>query len=159
MFIAAWLIILGVLIAFFSGVLDKQYNPNEQINTVVSPLGTEIMLKQNKMGHYVASGLINGKPVVFLLDTGATRVTVPQHLAIKLNLTPGRKSRAMTANGVVTVADTVIKQLSLGGIEFENVSASINPGMKNNEILLGMSVLKELELIQRGEQLTIRAVN
>lgn len=62
----------------------------------------------------------------------------------------------MTANGVVTVYRTRLDSVTLGGIRMEHVEAAINPGMQDDMVLLGMSFMQHLELVQRGEQLTLR---
>ncbi len=157
MMIAAWVLAIGLLTLFFNGILDRQYNPNQQLNSVATlnePL--EIVLVRNKYGHYVATGEINDEAVVFLLDTGATDVAIPDTLARRLNLKRGAQFTANTANGQVRSWRTHLKRVNLGGIELANVRASILPSMTGDEVLLGMSFLKQLELIQRGETLTIR---
>ncbi len=157
MFFAAWVAILGFLTLYFSGMLEKQYNPNQSPVSLKNGQFSEVQLLRNRMGHYVANGEINNSPVTFLLDTGATNVVIPAHLGQDLNLTAGRRSQAQTANGIVTVASTTIDELTIGDIRLTGVDASLNPGMRGNEILLGMSVLKYLELTQRGDLLIIRA--
>ncbi len=156
MFVAAWVVGLGLLVAYFSGVLDRKYNPNQSPESIATQTGVEVVLKANRMGHYVLSGEINGEPVIFLLDTGATNVSVGAHLASRLNLQPGQRFTAQTANGTVTVAHTLISELKIGDITLYNVDANLNPGMKSNEVLLGMSALKHLEWTQRGNTLTLR---
>lgn len=157
MFFGAWIVILVLLTLYFSGMLEKKYNPNQSPISIVNGDIAEVILLRNRMGHYIASGEINNVPVTFLLDTGATNVVIPAHLGNKLNLQPGRRSQARTANGVVTVADTNINELTLSDIRLINVDASLNPGMRGDEILLGMSVLKYLELTQKGDALILRA--
>jgi len=61
-----------------------------------------------------------------------------------------------TANGMVTVYKTEIEQLSIGNIFLYNVAAHINPAMKSDAILLGMSALKKVEFSQKGKLLTLR---
>ena len=61
-----------------------------------------------------------------------------------------------TANGRTLVFATRLNEVSIGGITLRNVRATINPGYKSDDILLGMSFLKHLEFTQRGDQLTIR---
>ncbi len=153
----AWLIAIGLLMFFFQGVLDKQYNPNTQPEIRLTDSGkAEVTLLQNRHGHYVSQGTINSTPVTFLLDTGATEVSIPAHIAKKLNLFSQGNYRVQTANGSVTVYQTQIEQLSLGNIFLYNVAAHINPAMKSNEILLGMSALKRVEFRQTGKQLILR---
>jgi aspartyl protease family protein len=92
------------------------------------------------------------------VDTGATDVAVPAHLASKLQLRAGRESLASTANGVVRVAESTIDTLRIGDIVLNNVDANLNPGMQDNHILLGMSVLRQLEFTQRGDWLILRTL-
>jgi len=159
MMMAAWVLVLGMLTLFFNGVLDRQHNPNQQLSTATVPdEPQEVVLVRNKQGHYVATGGINGEAVVFLLDTGATDVAIPQALARRLNLKRGAEVISNTANGQVTAWRTRLDRVNLGGIELTNIRGSILPGMEGDEVLLGMSFLKQLELIQRGDSLTIRQI-
>ncbi|MFB0999907.1 MAG: retropepsin-like aspartic protease, partial [Colwellia sp.] len=112
--------------------------------------------RQNRQGHYVVHGEINEIPVVFLLDTGATQVSIPAHVAEKLQLKGYGKSRVNTANGSITVYPTKLQQLSIGNIYLYDVSAHINPSMQSDQILLGMSALKRVEFSQIGKQLILR---
>jgi aspartyl protease family protein len=159
MMAAAFLIALGLLTMFFSGVEEKQRNPNQAPSSTLQGNLVEVVLDRNRQGHYLVVGEINGLPAEFLLDTGATDVVVPEPIAADLGLSKGRAGRAMTANGAVTVYDTRIAELKIGKITLRDVNASINPGMRNQEILLGMSALKHIEFVQRGSQLTLRQFN
>jgi aspartyl protease family protein len=157
MIYAAWLLVLGLLFFFFNHFLDKQHNPNQDINTQYDQDGTrEVILQRNRQGHYVATGTINGQPVIFFLDTGATMVSIPERVANRLNLERGAPMLASTANGTITTYSTQLDNIALGGIELHKVRASINPSMSSEEILLGMSFLKHLEFTQRGDVLTLR---
>jgi aspartyl protease family protein len=71
-----------------------------------------------------------------------------------LRLRPGGMSQ--TANGMVETWTTRLDTLDLGGLVAHNVRASVLPNMPGDEILLGMSYLKRLELLQRGDTLTLR---
>lgn len=154
MLLAAALALLAVLWLFFEDALERRENPNR--NLTVQTGADEWVLKRNRAGHYVAPGTINGQPVVFLLDTGATQVSVPAHLGPELGLSPGAPMQVMTANGVVTVRATTIDELGLGPFRVSNVRGHLNPGFRDNQILLGMSVLKQLEFTQRGDVLILR---
>ncbi|WP_026375955.1 retropepsin-like aspartic protease family protein [Aestuariibacter salexigens] len=156
MVVLAWVAGLALMAMIFQDLLEKQFNPNQTPSSTMSQSGAEVRLQQNRMGHYVTSGEINGQPVVFLLDTGATSVSVPYHLAGELGLQQGRRFPVSTANGTVTVAHTSIEQLRIGDITLYDVDANLNPGMRDDKILLGMSALKQLEFSQRGEWLVLR---
>jgi len=144
----AWISALLLFTLFFDDQLSKQYNPNQQPISQRNTQQAEVRLKQNKMGHYITNGTINGQNVIFLLDTGATQVSIPAHLASQLALEAGYAHDVMTANGRVKVYSTKIDNLSIGDIELNRVSANLNPGMSGNEILLGMSALKQLDFSQ-----------
>jgi len=157
MILLAWLLILGILSAYFSGWLGEQRNPNRSIETLVTTGGArEVVLKQNRFGHYVASGRINGISATFLLDTGATDVSVPADLAEEAGLEAGPPAPAQTAAGVITTRMTRIDRIELGGIVLNDVRAHINPRTRGDEVLLGMSFLRQLEFTQRGDELTLR---
>ena len=103
-------------------------------------------------GHFEAPGRINGEPVNFLLDTGATYVAISAALADELGLAPGRSAWFNTANGRVEGTLTELDEVSLGGLKVQNVQGSISPGMERDTVLLGMSFLNLLSIeIQAGE--------
>ena len=103
MIVAAWLLLLGILTAYFSGWLERRENPNQLVAGATSVDGVrEVLLEQNRWGHYVVTGKINGHPVKFLLDTGATNVSVPERVATKLGLEAGHQQTVETANGAIT---------------------------------------------------------
>jgi len=152
-----WIIIFVLLAFFFSDQLNKQKNPNQSPTTIKSSDGIKsLVLQRNRQGHYVSNGKINNIPVVFMLDTGATDVSIPEKIAQKLNLKKGPAAIYQTANGPVKVSMTRLQHISLGDISLNNVRATINPGFHSNEILLGMSFLKHLEFSQRGNKLTLK---
>ena len=156
MIIAMWALIFGLLAFLFQGVLDKQHNPNQNLNGLTNNDVHEVILQRNHYGHYVSNGLINNQDVVFMLDTGATDVSIPAKVAKKIGLKPGAKMYYQTANGKAVVFATKIDRISIGNIELKNVRATINPNVEDMEVLLGMSFLKKLEFTQRGNTLTIR---
>ncbi len=153
----AWIMAIALLMFFFEDELEKQYNPNSQPQVSLNSSGqAEVILKQNRQGHYVTQGSINEVSVTFLLDTGATQVSIPAPIADTLQLESYGSYPVQTANGKVVVYKTKIDQLSIGNIFLYNVAAHINPAMKNDEILLGMSALKQLDFQQTGKQLILR---
>ncbi|MCP3866684.1 MAG: TIGR02281 family clan AA aspartic protease [Gammaproteobacteria bacterium] len=160
MFFAAWLLLMGMLALMFDSVLQHQTNPNSDPEGRVSSHGSrEVTLLRNRAGHYVATGIINGSRVTFLLDTGATDVAVSEQLATRLGLKRGRESRSRTANGTVRTWRTHLDEVGIGPIRLKDIRASILPSMNGNEVLLGMSFLKQLELVQRGDSLTLRQID
>lgn len=151
-----WLLVLALLGYLFGNWEESRYNPNREVRSQVTGSMVEVKLERNPWGHYVANGLINGKPVTYLLDTGATNVSIPGHLAKEIGLERGAPFTVSTANGTIQVYRTRLNSLSLGDIKVLDIHADINPHMQEDEVLLGMSVLKHLELVQRGNTLILR---
>ena len=103
MWIVAWLLGLWLATRFFAQWQDTQRNPNQQPESAVGSAYTEVRLASNGQGHFLASGLINGEAVEFLLDTGATDVAIPAALAERLGLARGAPISLHTANGISTL--------------------------------------------------------
>lgn len=157
MSVLAWVTLLGLLTLFFQDQLADQANPNRNVSSGRADDGRiEVVLQRNRMGHYVADGTINGVPVTFLLDTGATGVAISPELARAARAPQGQAVMSQTANGTVRAYLTRLESVRLGAIEQTEVRATIAPGLGTEQVLLGMSFLKNLELIQRGDQLTLR---
>lgn len=155
MALVASLLMLGLFYFYFETSLQARDYPNQQLQ--IAP-GSELVLKRSRSGHYFFPGTINGQPVSFLLDTGATLVSVPAHLAEALDLKAGAPQKAITANGMVTIRATRLAALEFGPFNLRDVPASLNPGMGGDHVLLGMSVLRHLEFTQRGDTLILRAL-
>lgn len=152
----AWISGLVFLTLFFNNYLSKQENPNQQPQSYISDNNAAVVvLQQNRAGHYVTNGYINGYQVKFLLDTGATEVSIPAHIAENIGLKSGYSQRVNTANGSIEVFSTSLNSLSIGELTQYNLTANINPYMQDDTILLGMNALKQLRLVQQGKTLTL----
>ncbi len=152
-----WIIIIGLVTLFFNKVLDEQKNPNQNIRGTTGLNGVEkVVLVRNRFGQYITDGKINGHKVVFMIDTGASDISIPIAVANRLNLKQGRSVKYETANGTANAFLTQLDSVSIAGIKKNNVRASINPNVKYEEILLGMSFLKDFEFTQQGKNLIIK---
>jgi aspartyl protease family protein len=153
----AWISFMLLLGFYFNEVLEKQSNPNQTLTTRYSEGQIrEVTLVRNKFGHYVSSGKLNGQAVTFMLDTGATGVAIPSHIAKALNIQQGRAHSVRTANGIATSFTARLDTVSVGDIILRDVDAGIVPGLTGNEVLLGMSFLRHIEFSQRGNTLILR---
>lgn len=152
----AWIIAIVLLTWIFGVWEEKRVNPNSSPSSYQTQNAIEVTLQRNRYGHYLVSGSVNHREVLFILDTGATLVAVPGELQAELGLIAGRVHYSHTANGTTKAYATTIEHLAIGDIILHNVRASIIPNMQGKEILLGMSVLKQLEFSQKGDQLTLR---
>ena len=151
-----WLLVLGLLTLVFNRFIESEQNPNQSPHAYLAENDHKVVvLKMNRSGHYVASGKINQVPVEFLLDTGATDVAISEKLARKLKLEITGQTMSQTANGVVPSFSTVLDSVTIGNITLNNVRASIFSGLPGGEVLLGMSFLKQLEMVQKGKTMTL----
>ncbi|PIE36626.1 MAG: TIGR02281 family clan AA aspartic protease [Gammaproteobacteria bacterium] len=157
MLILFWVAVLALGSYFAQGYLQARHNPNAQPAGSVNADGLrEVVLQRNAYGHYVSSGKINGVDVTFFLDTGASNISIPAHIAERIGLKRGYRYRSSTANGTIDVYSTELDSVQLGNITLHNLPGSINPHYQEDEILLGMSFLKHLSFTQQGKQLILR---
>lgn len=112
--------------------------------------GSELVLRQHPNGHYFLDGTINGKRLTFVVDTGATTVSLPQDAAMSAQIYCREQVMMQTANGTTSACITAIPKLAFGPFRVANVPATIAPGL--TQPLLGMSVLRHFRVEQeRGE--------
>ncbi len=157
MVVLTWVTALGLATMYFQEWLEERDNPNRVVHGVITDGGTrEVTLERNRQGHYLATGDINGRSVRFMIDTGATTLGIPAGVAEELGLEGGRAASSHTAGGRVQVFLLNLDSVGLGNIQMRDVRASIIPDMPGEEVLLGMSFLKHLEIVQKNGTMTLR---
>lgn len=101
-------------------------------------------------GHYYLNVEMNGQPVRFVLDTGASEIVLSQADAEAVGLNPRNLNYlgiANTANGQVRTARANVREVSLGGIMDRNIPVSVNGGQMETS-LLGMSYLQRFDRLE-----------
>ncbi len=151
MMMAGWIVFFGLLTMFFNNYL----NPRSK-GHITSSGDRVVTAYRNSDNQYLSQGKINGKDVVYLIDTGASGISIPTKVARRIGLRAGAPSTVSTANGFGTVYQTNIKKLEFGPIIIKNIRAHINPGLTDNQILLGMRVLRRLDIRIKGNTMTLR---
>lgn len=154
--VLAWGAGLFLATRFFGAWEQRQENPNAVVSSQQGDGYIEVQLQGNALGHFVATGQINGQPVQFMLDTGATDVAIPTAVAERLGLERGVPVTVSTANGRSEGYRTRLDTVRLGAIELRDVRALVAPGLDGEQVLLGMSALKKLEFTQRGGTMLLR---
>ena len=154
-FAVFWIVFLAAATYLLGSWDVRTTNPNQQLVSHIRGSATEIELQANRQGHYLANGTINNQGVTFILDTGATNVSVSESIAQKTGLVRMRPGLARTAAGTVNVWSTTIKELRLGDFTFHDVPGTINPAMEPDMVLLGMSVLGQINFSQQSGVLTL----
>ncbi|HVL36651.1 MAG TPA: TIGR02281 family clan AA aspartic protease [Burkholderiales bacterium] len=116
----------------------------------------QVTLAADPRGHFLADGAVNGVRVRFLVDTGATLITLPGADALRLGLDyrKGRRGVTRTASGLVPVYHLQLDRVSLGAVELLAVEAMvIEQGL--DVALLGMSFLNRVEMQRDGDSMTL----
>jgi aspartyl protease family protein len=118
--------------------------------------GQSVTLAADPRGHFVSQGSINGNPVRFLVDTGATTVALPAAEAQRLGIDyrKGQRGFTNTAGGVVPVYRVRFDSVKLGAIELSGVDGIvIEQGL--DIALLGMSFLNRVEMKRDGQTMVL----
>jgi aspartyl protease family protein len=114
-----------------------------------------VTLAADDNGHFMAEGQVNGAHVRFLVDTGATLVTLPASEAerIGIDYKGGQQLVSQTASGSVIVYRVRLDSVSVGSMTLHSVDAVVSPGLQLT--LLGMSFLNRTEMRREGANLTL----
>ncbi len=110
-------------------------------------------------GMYMVAGVINGHPVKFMVDTGATWISMNSRHAKRIGLdyrVSGKRSSVSTASGVAQVFVLNLDRVKVGDIELHHVEAAVLEGNSPTEILLGMSFLDRVEIQRKGRMMTLK---
>lgn len=117
-----------------------------------------VSLWADQNGFFYVSGLINGYPVRFLVDTGATTIAMNSRLAARIGIDyqGGKRGLANTAGGVTEVFGVELDTVEIGGIRLHNVEAGVINGTHPTTPLLGMSFLGELDMVREGNRMELK---
>ena len=145
---AGMLVLLAVGYAFWhQGEVSSRAVTSElmpQRGTADTPSKASFVANRN--GDFVVEALVQGEPVVFIVDTGASDVVLSPEDARRIGFKPDRleyTQRYQTANGVIFGAPVKLDWMSVGGINLYDVRASV-PDSDLRYSLLGMSFLNRL---------------
>lgn len=146
---------LGIWVLIFIGAIAG-VGLWQDIRTTVLPQQAafvesgEVVVPRARDGHYYLNININGEPVDFVVDTGATDIVLTREDAARIGLNPDDLTflgQAMTANGMVQTAMVRLAEMELGPFTDVAVRASVNGGEMSRS-LLGMSYLERFERIE-----------
>ncbi|HET7729182.1 MAG TPA: TIGR02281 family clan AA aspartic protease [Usitatibacter sp.] len=116
-----------------------------------------VTLAPDSRGHFITDGQVNGQHVRFLVDTGATMVSIPAAAAARLGIDfrRGRKGVSQTANGATVVYNVMLDSVTVGGITIMNVEGLVHEAAGLDVALLGMSFLGRTDMRRDGANLTL----
>lgn len=113
-----------------------------------------VRVRADQSGHFNVFGVVNGRRVGFLVDTGATQVAIRHNLAQELGLIrPSDKPTVLvkTANGQANAIPIVLSRLDVDGISLVNVPALVMPDGALTGNLLGMSFIRKLKRFEMAD--------
>lgn len=146
---------VGLIVAY--GLWDDVQNEFQPANAALIS-DDAITVPRQRDGHFHLTLRINGEPIDFLVDTGATDMVLSLQDATRVGLNPANLAfvmQARTANGTVDIAPVRLDEVVLGNFTDTNVRASVNGGELDSS-LLGMSYLSRFETLQiQDNQLTL----
>ena len=118
--------------------------------------GTRIVLPVDSRGHFMAAGAINGRPVSFMLDTGATTVGMSAADATRIGLDyqKGQPVRMNTANGVAQGFRVRLNSVRVGDVEVYDVEAIVSP-QPMPFVLLGNSFIGRFSMRRDSDQMVL----
>ncbi len=114
--------------------------------------GQSIVLPVGPGGHFTAQGAVNGKPMTFLVDTGATSVSMGYVQAVYagIDMSQAKNGMASTANGTIAVKSVMLKSVRVNDVEIFNVEALIVPHAMEHA-LLGNSFLSRFSMVRHSD--------
>ena len=110
--------------------------------------------------HYYVQCLLNGFPVTFLIDTGATKTAIGLRVAKNAGIRAGVTGQVSTANGVGQAMETTGNQMLVGAFTLSDVPVVVSLNQANGDLaLLGMDVLKRFRIFQGSDSLQLQRIN
>lgn len=144
-----WSVLMGLLYLAF----DLYLKPKP---AVVSAQG-ELVITRSRDGHFYVLGTVNGQPARFLVDTGASLVTVGETLADKAKLTGGDATTFQTANGALRGRVVRGVTVAVGPVTVTNVRVGVGLfGHDDEAALLGQSFLSKFDVLLQKNQMVLR---
>jgi len=118
---------------------------------------SSVTLTADSSGHFITEGSINGATVKFIIDTGATMISLNSSEArrIGLNYLKGQRGVVSTANGPVPVYKVTLDNVKIGDISLNNVDALVQEGEHLPMALMGMSFLNRVDMKREGSEMTL----
>jgi len=114
-------------------------------------------LSADPRGHFFADAVINGQPMRFVVDTGASVVVLMAADATRMGIDwrKGRPAPMQTANGATVGYLVKLQSVRVGGIELQNIDGVVVEQGLGAFGLLGMSFLNRLEMRRDGEKMEL----
>ncbi len=144
-----WLVVMGVVYAAIKTFM--------QPSQVTVAMNGEMTIARARDGHFYAPGSIDGQPVVFLVDTGASYVTVSREFARRAGMSGGQRAQFQTASGVMEGAIVDNQTVALGPAQVSGIKVAVGlAGAAPDMALLGQSFLAHFQITLSGDRMVLR---
>lgn len=122
-----------------------------------SASGNRIVLPANSGGHFLTLGAINGRSVNFMVDTGATLVSISAADALRIGLEykKARPVQINTANGVAQAYRVRLNSVRVGDVEVYDIDALVSE-QPMPYVLLGNSFMNRFSMQREGDQMVLQ---
>lgn len=134
---------LGALVGSPVAVRSPSYNADGSITV---PMSAD--------KHYYVHGFVNGCPVTWLIDTGASVSTLPLRMARPCGLRAGVVSEVETGGGRATVGVSEGNRVGVGPVGVDKVKVAVSAQIPL--AVLGMNVLERFQLTAKDGVMTLR---
>lgn len=144
-----WAVVMGLLYLLMTHYLKPK--------PVTITASGDLVIARSRDGHFYAAGSVNGRPVRFLVDTGASLVTVSEPFARAAGIVGGMPTTFRTANGDLAGRIVSDVPVSLGPIDISGVRVGVGlVGGDAGDALLGQSFLSKFDITLTKEHMTLR---
>lgn len=148
-----WILIMGVLYLAFEQVETRQ---QARLLPQAGASG-ELLIPRGRDGHFRVEGLINGHAVQFLVDTGASVVTVSESFAQEAGLAGGQAVTFQTANGPLQGRIVRNVPVSASHLEVPGTAVAVGlVGLERGKALLGQSFLSQFNIEINQQHMVLR---
>ncbi len=147
--VAFWIVVMGVLYALMTQYLKPK--------PVTITAQGDLIIPKNRDGHFYAAGTVNGRAVVFMVDTGASLVAVSEAFARSAGVGQGVPPPFHTANGDMPGRIVQDVPVTLGPVQVSGVRIGVGlVGGEDDEALLGQSFLSKFDITLSKDHMTLR---
>jgi aspartyl protease family protein len=147
--IVFWMVVIASLYVAMNHYLQPR-------QAVISSNG-DLVIPRSRDGHFYATGAVNGHPVNFLVDTGASLVTVSHQFARKASIPRGEPTVFKTANGELSGSVVSGVEVSVGPMVVIRVRLGVGlEGQDEDAALLGQSFLSKFDVMLQKKQMILR---
>jgi aspartyl protease family protein len=147
--LAFWLAVMGVV---WVG-MEFAMKPRAAVITAEG----ELKIPRHRDGHFYVAGTVNGRPITFMVDTGASSVAVSEGFAKDARLPPGLPLTLQTANGTLQGSSVRDVPVSAGPFSLSSTTVAVGlVGDRDDRGLLGQSFLSKFDMSVSRKEMILR---